>query len=90
MEALSVNCGAGGERGSRRDEGETDFEDDRAFNAPGRCFFVLIVANAPTLGHVFYIGSFRVDAHVMRLFYKGYLAVMMLLLVLSFINWKHK
>ncbi len=52
--------------------------------------YVYIVASVPTLGHVFYIGSFRVDAYVMWQFYKGYLVVIMLLLALSFINWKHK
>ena len=46
--------------------------------------FIYIAVNVPTLGHVFYIGSFKVDAQVMRLFYKGYLAVMIVLFVLSF------
>ena len=47
--------------------------------------FVYIAVNVPTLGSVFYIGSLRVDVQVKWLFYKGYLAVMILLWVLSFL-----
>lgn len=47
--------------------------------------FVLCALSNPQLGHVFYIGAFRVDAEVCRTFYKLYAAVMAGLFLLSFL-----
>ena len=47
--------------------------------------FVYVALNAPQLGQVFYIGSFKVDAHVKRIFYLVYLIVAVTLLTASFL-----
>lgn len=47
--------------------------------------FVLCAVSNPQLGHVFYIGSFRVDAEVCRTFYKLYVAVTAGLFLASFL-----
>lgn len=47
--------------------------------------FVLCALSNPQLGHVFYIGSFRVDAEVCRAFYKLYAAVTAGLFLASFL-----
>ncbi len=47
--------------------------------------FVYVALNAPQLGRVFYIGSFKVDAHVKRIFYLGYLIAAVTLLTASFV-----
>lgn len=47
--------------------------------------FVLCALSNPQLGHVFYIGSFRVDAEVCRTFYKLYAAVTAGLFLASFL-----
>ncbi len=52
--------------------------------------FVIIAVSCPTLGRVFYIGSFRVDGEVLEVFYICYLVVMVLLFLLSFIGKKDK
>lgn len=52
--------------------------------------FVLIAVSCPTLGRVFYIGSFRVDGDVLEIFYIVYLVIMVLLFLLSFIGKKEK
>lgn len=52
--------------------------------------FVFIAVSCPTLGHVFYIGSFRVDGDVLHIFYNIYLVIMVLLFLLSFIEKKEK
>ncbi len=46
--------------------------------------FVAVALSAPQLGQVFYIGSFRVDGHVMRVFYLVYLLAAAGLLIASF------
>lgn len=46
--------------------------------------FVFCAISCPTLGRVFYIGSFQVTAQVCRTFYKGYAAVMCALFLASF------
>lgn len=50
--------------------------------------FVIIAVSCPTLGHVFYIGSFRVDGDVLHIFYNIYLGIMVLLFLLSFVGKK--
>lgn len=52
--------------------------------------FVLIAMSNPTLGHVFYIGSFRVDGDVLDIFYMVYLVIMVLLFLASFIGKREK
>ena len=52
--------------------------------------FVIIAVSCPTLGHVFYIGSFRVDGDVLHIVYNIYLIIMVLLFLLSFIGKKEK
>lgn len=52
--------------------------------------FVLIAVSCPTLGRVFYIGSFRVDGDVLHMFYNIYLVIMVLLFLLSFVGRKEK
>lgn len=52
--------------------------------------FVLIAVSCPTLGRVFYIGSFRVDGDVLEVFYICYLVVMIVLFIVSFIGKKEK
>ena len=47
--------------------------------------FVICAMSCPTCGSVFYIGSFRVDGEVLRVFYKGYAIVTVLLFALSFL-----
>lgn len=50
--------------------------------------FVIIAVSCPTLGRVFYIGSFRVDGDVLHIVYNIYLIIMVLLFLLSFIGKK--
>jgi len=52
--------------------------------------FVIIAVSCPTLGRVFYIGSFRVDGDVLHIFYNIYLVIMVLLFLLSFIGKKER
>lgn len=52
--------------------------------------FVLIAVSCPTLGRVFYIGSFRVDGDVLLIFYNIYLVIMILVFLLSFIGKKER
>ena len=52
--------------------------------------FVIIAMSNPTLGHVFYIGSFRVDGDVLHIFYNIYLVIMILVFLLSFIGKKER
>lgn len=47
--------------------------------------FVICAISCPTLGRVFYIGSFQVTAQVCRTFYKVYAAVMGLVFLASFL-----
>ena len=47
--------------------------------------FVIMAISAPQMGHVFYIGSFKVDAHVKRIFYLVYLIAAVMLLTASFL-----
>ena len=47
--------------------------------------FVAMAISAPQMGHVFYIGRFKVDAQVMRIFYLVYLIVAVTLLIASFL-----
>lgn len=51
----------------------------------GAIIFVCCALANPGLGSVFYIGSFKVDITVMRIFYAGYAIVMVLLFILSFV-----
>ena len=52
--------------------------------------FVIIAVSCPTLGRVFYIGSFRVDGDVLHIVYNIYLVIMVLLFLLSFIGKREK
>lgn len=52
--------------------------------------FVIIAVSCPTLGRVFYIGSFRVNGEVLEVFYLCYLVVMVVLFVASFFGKKKK
>lgn len=47
--------------------------------------FVIAALGAPQLGRVFYIGAFKVDANVKRIFYLLYLIVAVTLLMASFV-----
>ena len=47
--------------------------------------FVIVVLGAPQLGRVFYIGGFKVDASVKRIFYLFYLIAAVILLMASFV-----
>ena len=51
----------------------------------GAIIFVCCILANPGLGSVFYIGSFKLDVTVMRIFYAGYAIVMVLLFILSFV-----
>ena len=46
--------------------------------------FVLCVLSNPGLGKVFYIGSIKIGADIKRVFYSGYIIVMVALLGISF------
>ena len=47
--------------------------------------FVIAALGAPQLGRVFYIGGFKVDASVKRMFYLLYLIAAVTLLIASFV-----
>ena len=47
--------------------------------------FVIVALGAPQFRRVFYIGGFKVDANVKRIFYLLYLIVAVTLLIASFV-----
>lgn len=46
--------------------------------------YILCAVSNPAMGELFYIGSFRVDAYVMRVFYVCYILVATGLFIASF------
>ena len=52
--------------------------------------FLFCAVSCPTLGHVFYLGSFRIAAEQRRAFYRLYAAVTAGLFLLSFLPQKRK
>ena len=47
--------------------------------------FAVMVISAPQMGYVFYIGSYKIDAHIKRILYLAYLIVAVMLLIASFL-----
>lgn len=47
--------------------------------------FLFCAVSCPTLGHVFYLGPFRIAAEQWRVFYKLYAAITVGLFLLSFL-----